>query len=76
MLAKPEYFSPPDEVCCWLWRRGRVAGRECHDEEDGDIVAESYREGKIVKSRSAIMKRRHNSAELDNSCADGEIVVV
>ena len=17
MLAKPEYFSPPDEVCCW-----------------------------------------------------------
>ena len=31
---------------------------------------------KIVKSRSEIMKRRHNSAELDNSCADGDVVVV
>ena len=28
MLAKPEYFSPPDEVCCWQGRRDRaVAGR-------------------------------------------------
>ena len=28
MLAKPEYSSPPDEVCCWLGRRDRaVAGR-------------------------------------------------
>ena len=37
MLAKPESFSPPDEVCCWPgapWRRGwprrrgeTVAGR-------------------------------------------------
>ena len=86
MLAKPEYSSPPDEVCCWpgrrsraagwLVRRGRAAGRECHGEEDDGTVAENYRERKIVKSRSEIMKRRHNSAELDNSCADGEIVVV
>ena len=27
MLAKPEYSSPPDEVCCWAGRRGRAAGR-------------------------------------------------
>ena len=28
MLAKPEYFSPPDEVCCWPGRcGGAVAGR-------------------------------------------------
>ena len=28
MLAKPEYSSPPDEVCCWQGRRARaVAGR-------------------------------------------------
>ena len=27
MLAKPEYFSPPDEVCCWPGRRGGEAGR-------------------------------------------------
>ena len=24
MLAKPEYFSPPDEVCCWPGRCGGV----------------------------------------------------
>ena len=28
MLAKPEYFSPPDEVCCWLGHRGGAAGKE------------------------------------------------
>ena len=29
MLAKPEYSSPPDEVCCWQGRcGGDVAGRE------------------------------------------------
>ena len=29
MLAKPEYSSPPDEVCCWPGRcGGAVAGRE------------------------------------------------
>ena len=28
MLAKPEYFSPTDEVCCWPGRRsGAAAGR-------------------------------------------------
>ena len=28
MLAKPEYFSPPDEVCCWPGVPMRlVAGR-------------------------------------------------
>ena len=26
MLAKPEYFSLPDEVCCWRGRRGGTAG--------------------------------------------------
>ena len=26
MLAKPEYFSLPDEVCCWPGRRGGAAG--------------------------------------------------
>ena len=27
MLAKPEYSSPPDEVCCWQGRCGGEAGR-------------------------------------------------
>ena len=44
MLARPEYFSPPDEVCCWPGRRGGAAGRKCHGEEDGGTVAESNRE--------------------------------
>ncbi|MDY5318907.1 MAG: hypothetical protein SPG81_01740 [Candidatus Egerieousia sp.] len=38
MLAKPECFSPPDEVCCWPGSRygGAVAGQ--------DAVAELHRE--------------------------------
>ena len=61
MLAKPEYFSPPDEVCCWQGRRsgtagrkchGGAAGRECHGEEDGGTVAESHRED--VAGRGAV----------------------
>ena len=27
MVAKPEYSSPPDEVCCWQGRPGTVASR-------------------------------------------------
>ncbi|MDY3134860.1 MAG: hypothetical protein SOW22_05485, partial [Candidatus Egerieousia sp.] len=36
LVAKPEYSSPPDEVCCWQGRRGTAAGR--------GSVAESHRE--------------------------------
>ena len=45
MLAKPEYSSPPDEVCCWQGRRGRaVDGR--------GAVAERHREA--VAGRGAV----------------------
>ena len=50
MLAKPEYSSPPDEVCCWLGRRDRaVAGRgaatKSHREDaGGGAAAKSHRE--------------------------------
>ncbi len=27
LLAKPQYFSPPDEVCCWPGRRGGSPGK-------------------------------------------------
>ena len=30
MLAKPEYFSPTDEVCCWPGHRGRTADLPGH----------------------------------------------
>ena len=29
MLAKLEYSSPPDEVCCWQGRRSGAADRRC-----------------------------------------------
>ena len=36
MLAKPEYFSLPDEVCCWPGRRGGAAGQgQCGKEPSG-----------------------------------------
>ena len=59
MLADPEYFSPPDEVCCWQGRRSGAAGRgavaellagsnaaECHREDVAGLgaAAESHRE--------------------------------
>ena len=51
MLAKPEYFSPPDEVCCWPGRcGGAVASRgiavELHREAtaSGSADAKGYRE--------------------------------
>ena len=44
MLANPEYFSPPDEVCCWPRRRGDrdVAGR-------GAVVERLQRGGAVVE---------------------------
>ena len=54
MLAKPEYSSPPDEVCCWLGRRDRaVAGRgaaaKSHREDAGGGAGEeSHREDAAV----------------------------
>ena len=51
MLAKPEYLSPQDEVCCWPGRSGGAAGRECHGEEDGGTVAESHREDVAGRER-------------------------
>ena len=66
MLAKPEYFSPPDEVCCWqgvpcqrcCWqgRCSGTAGWECHGEEDGGTVAKSHRED--AAGRSSLHRRQ------------------
>ena len=52
MLAKLEYSSPPDEVCCWQGRRSGAAGRgtvaellagsnaaECHREDVAGLGA-------------------------------------
>ena len=50
MLAKPEYFSPPNEVCCWPGRCGGAsAERQRRDEDAGGSVAESYREETVAR---------------------------
>ena len=53
MLAKPEYSSPPDEVCCWPGRCGGADGRECHGEEDCGTVAESHLEDAAGRGAAA-----------------------
>ena len=55
MLAKPEYSSPPDEVCCWQGRcGGAVAGREPSAQRTAGrgAAAKSYRED--VADRGAV----------------------
>ena len=47
MLAKPEYSSPPDEVCCWPGRRGGAAGK--------GAAAKSHRED--VAGRGTVAKK-------------------
>ena len=50
MLAKPEYFSPPDEVCCWPGRRGgATAERRRRGKDAGGSVAESHREETAIR---------------------------
>ena len=50
MLAKPEYSSPPDEVCCWQGRRDRaVAGR--------GAVAELLARSAMAKRMAALWQR-------------------
>ena len=45
MLAKPEYFSPPNEVCCWPGRYGgATAERRRRGGDAGGSIAESHRE--------------------------------
>ena len=46
MLAKLEYFSPPDEVCCWQGHRSGVAGGGAAAKLQTSLgaAAESHRE--------------------------------
>ena len=49
MLAKPEYFSPPDEVCCWPGAlRRRAIGKIL---PAGGAAAESHREDVAGRGR-------------------------
>ena len=63
MLAKPEYFSPPDEVCCW---QGRRSGR---DTAGRGAVAERHRED--VAGRGAVAR----GGALARGCTVAEILL-
>ena len=55
MLAKPEYFSPPDEVCCWPGAlRRRAIGKIL---PAGGAAAESHREDVAGRGRCGGMER-------------------
>ena len=59
MLAKPEYFSPPDEVCCWPGRSGgEPSGRCCWPKRCGRDGAKWKSERKSLPLR----RRRCNAA--------------
>ena len=50
MLAKPEYFSPPNEVCCWPGRCGGAsAERRRHGGDAGGSVSESHRKETVAR---------------------------
>ena len=50
MLAKPEYFSPPNEVCCWPGRcGGATAERRLRSEDAGGCIAEIHREETVAR---------------------------
>ena len=42
MLAKPEYFSLPGEVCCWRGRRGGAAGTGSRRKQLAGALWRSY----------------------------------
>ena len=71
MLAKQEYSSPPDEVCCWPGRRGdRDAGR--------GAVVESHREsaaGRGAVAQHNTRRGRWCGQASGSSCAHREAAV-
>ena len=72
MLAKPEYFSPPDEVCCWPGRcGGEPSGRCCRPGALRGDGAKRKSERKSLQLR----RRRCNAADAQktlrcNRCAE------
>ena len=59
MLAKPEYSSPPDEVCCWPGRRGRAtAERQSRGRAAGRGAAAELMAGSAMAKRIAALWQR------------------
>ena len=63
MLAKPEYSSPPNEVCCWQGRcGGAVAGREPSAQRTAGRGAAAKSHQEDVAGRSAAAELLAGSA--------------
>ena len=73
MLAKLEYSSPPDEVCCWQGRRSGAAGRKqcgrvpsgrcCWPGRRGRAADRLGRSGKVA-GWGAVAKRQAGNAAM------------
>ena len=57
MLAKPEYFSPPNEVCCWRGavKTGQAPRWSCWP---GQVLARAPRRSAILKMMAGALWRR------------------
>ena len=70
MLAKPEYFSPPDEVCCWLGRRDRaVAGRGAAAKSHREDAAGRNATGSSIGKKLPAAAENHREATASKSAS-------
>ena len=66
MLAKPEYSSPPDEVCCWQGRRSGAADRRC-----GGAFAGLGAAAELLTSWGAVAKLLAGAPQWQRCCWQG-----
>ena len=67
MLARPEYFSPPDEVCCWPGAAAeRLVGR--------GAVAEAAGRGTVAKKLATPWQRAIGKKLLTRCAAVAKIL--
>ena len=63
MLAKLEYSSPPDEVCCWQGRRSGAADRRCGGAFAGLGAAVEHHREDIAGLGAAAESHREDAAD-------------
>ena len=78
MLAKPEFFSPPDEVCCWPERCGEAAGTGAATElliGQGAAAEKLTGQGATAEVLTEVLQRRSCPAEAlwQNVCWPGRL---
>ena len=63
MLAKPEYFSLPDEACCWPGRRGGAAGTGSQRKQLAGALRRDGAKRQSVRKSLPLGERRCGSIE-------------